>query len=49
MAKIPPRHSDCVSDRTVYHDYDKCLEGKQIAIYNHKLAAGRIAMYRQLV
>jgi len=36
MAIIPPWHSARVSDRNVYHDNDKCPEGTQIAIHNHK-------------
>lgn len=40
MAKTPPWHSARVSDRNVYHDNDKCTEGNQIAIHNHKPGTG---------
>jgi hypothetical protein len=40
MAIIPPWHSARVSDRNVYHDNDKCPEGTQIELHNHKPGTG---------
>jgi hypothetical protein len=40
MAKIPPWHTARVSDPNLFHDNDKCPEGTQIAIHNHKPGTG---------
>jgi hypothetical protein len=47
MAKNPPWHSACVSDRNVYHDNDKCPEGNQIAIHDHRLGTDGRPKYEQ--